>query len=176
MGPVYRIVRVHQQGDVVFHLLFVCCLELLIGSEAFHVSRMYAGFLALIHTVVEDHLQRTYHVKESSIVPSVLSAGYVRLHASYDAVVPCFLQRYTPVLHGGYYYLVVVVSRESYTRSRHFRCPHQKLLRRAVPYSYGYGRLREEYVLRRIQAHEGQIVGGIPSVGCLSAHYQILEE
>ena len=109
-------------------------------------------------------------------MPAVFLSRHMGLHTAYYAVISCILYVYPTVFHGRDNDLIIVICREADACPGHLRSSDQKLLCRAVPYPYGNRRLRQEYMLCRIETHEGKIICSIPSVLCLPADYQVLEK
>ena len=125
MGHVDGIVRVHQKGYIVLHLLFVSIIKFLKGGHVFHRPGLYADFLPFVPSVGEHQFQRTAHVVESRVVPPFRLARLLGLHTADDIVLPGILQGQPPAHQGRNDYFVIVISRKPYPRAGQVSRLHQ---------------------------------------------------
>ena len=96
MGNVDGIVRIHQKGYVIVHLLLISIVKFFETGHVFHSAGLYADLLSLVPPVGEYQFQRTAHVVESRVMPAFGLAGLLGLHAANDIVFPGVLQSQSP--------------------------------------------------------------------------------
>ena len=70
MRHINGIVRVHKQGNIVFHLLFISVVKFVKGFEIFHIACLDTGGNASVVAVGKYHFQRAAHVEERRVMPA----------------------------------------------------------------------------------------------------------
>ncbi len=161
MGHIDGIVRVHQQGDVVIHLLLIGIIELLKGSHVLHGPGLYANLLALVPAIGEHQLQGTAHVVERRVMPALRLPRFLGLHAADDIVVPGVLQGKASAQQRGDNDFIIVIRRQADACPRQICRLQQQLVGRLVPHPDGKGRLGQEHMLGGRDAHKAQVVSHI---------------
>ena len=91
------IIRIHQHLNTVDHLFFIGIIEFLKCLHRGDILCWKTQQFTLVHTAFKYKLQRSAHIEECCIVPSICLAHDLWLHAADDAVVACFSQSQTTV-------------------------------------------------------------------------------
>ncbi len=176
MSHIDGIVRVHQQGNIVLHLLFVSVIKFLEAGHLLHSPGLDADLLPLVPSVREHQLQGTAHIVEGRVMPALRLAGLLGLHTADDIVLPGVLQGKPPAEQGGNDHLVIVISRKSYPCAGQIRRLHQQVVGGLVPHPDRKGGLGQEHMFGCRDAHKAQVVGHVHPFLILAAHDQILEQ
>ena len=170
------IICIYKKGDAVFHLFLVSIVKLIEGFHPGNIAGRNTNHLTLIHTIAKYKLQRTAHIKECCVMPSLCLTCFLRLYASDDIVLTGICQGKSSVLQCRDDYLVVIISRKSDTRSGKLCCLDQKVMRRTIPYTDGKGRSRKMYMHGCLNTHKGKVIGHIIAIFILTSYDQVLEQ
>ena len=175
MRYVNGVICIDHQGDEVFHLLFVGGKEFLKGGKIFHRRGLRTDLHPVVHTAGEYQFQRSAHIEERRVVPTFRLMRRLRFHTADDVVIARFFHRLAVGKQLRDDDFVVVIRRQTDARSGQFRRFNEEFVRTAVPHAHRQRRLRQVDVHRRFNAHKGEVVGGIQTIGILTAANEVLE-
>ena len=176
MSHVNGIICIYKKGNAVLHLFLVCIIEFIERSHLGYIAGRNSDHLALIHTIGKYKLQRTAHIKECCIMPSLCLTCFLWLYATDDIILTGICKGKSSVLQCWDDYLVVIISRKSDTRSGKLCCLDQKVMRRTIPYTDGKGRSRKMYMHGCLNTHKGKVIGHIIAIFILTSYDQVLEQ
>ena len=176
MSYINGVICIYKKGNTVFHLLLISIVKLIESFHTGNIAGRNTNHLTLIHTIAKYKFQRTAHIKECCVMPSLSLTCFLRLYASDDIVLTGICQGKSSVLQCRNDHFVIIISRKSDTGSGKLCCLDQKIMWGTVPYTDGKGRCRKMYMHGCLNAHERQIVCHIFTVFVLTAYDQVLEQ
>ena len=154
MSHVNGIICIYKKGNAVLHLFLVCIIEFVESIHLGNIASLNTNLYTLVHTICKNKFKRTAHIKERCIMPAVCLTGFLRFNTSDDVVFSCIFQSEASVLQCRNDNFIIIVSRKSDTGSCKVSCLHQQFMRRTIPYTDRQRRLRQEYLLGRLDAHK----------------------
>ena len=170
------IICIYKKRDAVFHLFLVSIVKLIEGFHPGNIAGRNTNHLTLIHTIAKYKLQRTAHIKECCVMPSLCLTCFLRLYASDDIVLTGICQGKSSVLQCRNDHFVIIISRKSDTGSGKLCCLDQKIMWGTVPYTDGKRRCRKMYMHGCLNAHKGKVIGHIIAIFILTSYDQVLEQ
>ncbi len=176
MSRVNGIVRVYQQRNIVFLLLFIGIIKFFKGVHILHPACLGADLFPLVPAVGKYHLQRTAHIIKRRIMPAFRLSRLLRLHTAYDIIIPGILQAQSSAQQRGNNHLIIIVGRKSDSCPGQCRRLQKQIVGGLIPHPNGKGWLGKKYMGGGRNAHKGQVVGHIHPVLVLTSHDQILKQ
>ena len=86
MSHINTVVRIYQKLDEIIHLFFIGIEKVIKGGKIRDFAGAGTYLFPTIHTIGKHQLQRTAHIKERGIVPSIGLTVGLRLNAADDIV------------------------------------------------------------------------------------------
>ena len=176
MCNINGIICIYKQGDEIFHLFLVCVIELVKALHLCDIASLNTNLHTFIHTIRENHLQWTAHVKECGIMPTFCLTCFLRFYTADDVILSGICKGKSPVLQCRDDNFIIIISRKSDSCSCKLCGLDQEFMWRSVPYSYRKRRCRKMYMHGRLDTHKGEIIGHILAVFVLATCDQVLEK
>ena len=176
MSNIDRIVCIYKKRNTIFHLLLICIIKLFKSCHLCDVTCLDTNKFSLVHTIGKYKLERTAHIEECCIMPSICLTCLLRLYASDDVIFSGILKSQSSVQKCRDDHLIIIVSRKSDTGSCKLCRLDQKFMRGTIPYTDGKRRHWQMYMHGCKDTHNRKVIGNIISIFILSADNQVLEK
>ena len=113
MCHINGIISIYKQGNEIFHLFLICIIELIEALHLCDIAGLDTDLYPFVHTIRENHLQRTAHVKECSVMPALCLTCLLRFYTADDVIFSGICKRKAAVLQCRNDNLIIVISRKS---------------------------------------------------------------